>query len=348
MAILKNTRIIQAGGGIELSAGTTAERPVSASAGMTRFNTSVGALEVYNGSSWQDCQTSQRANYNLAIFDMPGLSTTWTVPPGINRVHVLVVAGGGGGGTRNAGVGSGGTDGGAGGGAGGFIEYLAYPVTPGDTIPVTVGAGGGGGGNPGPGGQQPGAKGQNSVFGLLTAEGGGSGGSGPGGNPGGSGGSGGGGGGGGGGGTPGGTGNFASSSNHPFSGYFQYGNPGGTAPNSPPYIGAGGGGAGSPGGNAPGGTQAPGGAGRASWITGGQVFYAGGGGGGGGFPSPTRGGNGGIGGGGDGGESPARRGNGNGENALPGFGGGGGGGAGSSWPGGAGGQGGPGIVIVRW
>ena len=141
MATLKNT-IITDNGAIKVATGTAGQRPGSPAAGMTRFNSDSNALELYNGSGWVTCQTQQRANYNLAIFDMPGLSTNWVVPQGINRVHVLVVAGGGGGGTRNAGVSSGGTDGGSGGGAGGYIEYLAYPVTPGETIPITVGSGG--------------------------------------------------------------------------------------------------------------------------------------------------------------------------------------------------------------
>ena len=78
----------------------------------------------------------------------------------LNVVEVLVVAGGGGGGT-----------GGGGGGAGGLIYSSSYSVTPGSAITATVGNGGintstwGGAGGAG----------GNSVFGALTAIGGGAG-----------------------------------------------------------------------------------------------------------------------------------------------------------------------------
>jgi hypothetical protein len=79
----------------------------------------------------------------------------------LKTVEVLVVGGGGGGGT-----------GGGGGGAGGLLYSSSYSVTPGSAITVTVGNGGTGtstwGGN--------GTNGGNSVFGALTAVGGGAGG----------------------------------------------------------------------------------------------------------------------------------------------------------------------------
>lgn len=97
-------------------------------------------------------------------------SGTFHIPAGLSgNVDVLVIAGGGGGGkaeTNNYG------DGGGGGGAGGFRKETSFSVSEGD-ITVTVGSGGTGstalnvkGGN-----------GQNSVFGSITAIGGGGGGS---------------------------------------------------------------------------------------------------------------------------------------------------------------------------
>jgi len=83
-------------------------------------------------------------------------SGTFSVPSGIAAVDVLVVAGGGGGGN----CGSSG-----GGGAGGLIFVPNFSVTPGGTVSVTVGSGGGAQ-----------SSGQNSVFGTLTAQGGGAGG----------------------------------------------------------------------------------------------------------------------------------------------------------------------------
>jgi len=85
-------------------------------------------------------------------------SYTRSQPP---YVEVLVVAGGGGGGYLH---------GGGGGGAGGLIYNSAYQITNAAAITVTVGAGGTSGGS------IP-SNGSNSVFGSLTAIGGGAGGS---------------------------------------------------------------------------------------------------------------------------------------------------------------------------
>ena len=88
----------------------------------------------------------------------------------LSTVEVLVVAGGGGGGM----------DMGGGGGGGGVIYSSAVSITPGSAITATVGNGGVGapaaGTNGQPGGHQytiPATQGGNSVFGELTAIGGG-------------------------------------------------------------------------------------------------------------------------------------------------------------------------------
>ena len=63
---------------------------------------------------------------------------TFTVPANVTTIDYLIVAGGG----------SGGQDGGGrdvacgGGGAGGVLTGASYPVTPGQTFTITVGAGG--------------------------------------------------------------------------------------------------------------------------------------------------------------------------------------------------------------
>jgi hypothetical protein len=90
-------------------------------------------------------------------------TTTWTAPSWVTEVEVLVVAGGGGGGW----------DVGGGGGAGGLIYRPAFTVTPGQSYTVTVGTGGAGA-NASP--NRFGSSGNNSVFGTLTAIGGGGGG----------------------------------------------------------------------------------------------------------------------------------------------------------------------------
>ena len=92
-------------------------------------------------------------------------TTSWTAPTDVTQVEVLVVAAGGTGasdGVTNVGNG--------GGGGGGLIYNTAYPVTPGQTYTVTVGAGQVGLSTA----QQ--RNGGNSVFGNLVAIGGGGGG----------------------------------------------------------------------------------------------------------------------------------------------------------------------------
>jgi hypothetical protein len=158
-------------------------------------------------------------------------SGTFSVPSGITQGDVLVVASGG--------AGSGGAPNGAGGGAGGLVFYPNYPLTPGGTVTVTVGA------QPGQD-YSKGPNGNDSVFGTITAKGGGAGGDGggggcSGGNNGGSGG----GGGGNPGSQPGGTGTQPTLPGH--GGAYGFGNPGGSRNGCTGSGGAGGGGAGSAG-----------------------------------------------------------------------------------------------------
>jgi len=203
-------------------------------------------------------------------------SGTYSVPVGTTSVEVLVVGGGAGTSGKPGGPptdpGVHGNNGG--GGAGGLVFATSYPVTPGGTVSVTVGDGGFNEQN-----------GQDSVFGTITAQGGGYGKVGfyiqayqPG-APGGS-------GGGGGQSGRGITGPGGSGTQGPSGGGTGYGNSGGSA-------GGGGGGAGQSG--SPG-VSGKGGDGRAYTISDGStpIYYAGGGGGatgvggaGGGGPNPA-------------------------------------------------------------
>ena len=268
----------------------------------------------------------------------------------LSTVEVLVVAGGGGGGM----------DMGGGGGGGGVIYSSAVSITPGSAITATVGNGGVGapaaGTNGQPGGHQytiPATQGGNSVFGALTAIGGGFGGSSYRGyTPGIAGGS-------------GGSGGGASGYNDNAgtflggSGTTGQGNRGGNS--TAAYYSGGGGGAGAPGADST--NQPNGGVGVENSILGISYFW--GGGGGGASYSLSTGGNGGNGGGGGGalgttvggsglnpgspggGGSPNSWANTPGGNAGANTGGGGGGGSHYN-ANNKGGDGGSGIVIVRY
>lgn len=87
--------------------GTTAERPATPRVGMSRWNTTVGWYEIWNGTSWQQITGSFNVNY-------------------------LIVAGGGGGGYWK---------GGGGGGAGGVLSG-SVSIAGSQSYSITVGSGG--------------------------------------------------------------------------------------------------------------------------------------------------------------------------------------------------------------
>ena len=182
-------------------------------------------------------------------------STTWTVPAGVTSVQVLVVAGGGSGGASG------------GGGGGGVVYAPTYAVTPSAGITVTVGAGGASVTT-----NVAGNAGANSVFGTITAVGGGGGGAhGVTAVAGGS----------GGGGGTGGTYTAGAATQANSGGGIGYGKAGGAGGSSTaPYAAGGGGGAVAVGSAANGATAGAGGQGYLSNITGTNKYYAGGGGGG--------------------------------------------------------------------
>lgn len=91
-------------------------------------------------------------------------SLTFTIPQGVYLMRIRLVGGGGGG------AGGNGNSGGGGGGAGGYSEGV-FPVTPGTSYPITIGAGGG---SVGP--SATGASGGTSSFGALLSATGGTGG----------------------------------------------------------------------------------------------------------------------------------------------------------------------------
>jgi len=87
---------------------------------------------------------------------------TYTVPSGVTAVQVLVLAGGGAG--NNIG---------GGGGGGGVVIHNSFPVTPGGTVPGSVGPGASAPPSSNHGIPSPGNRGGDSTFGTLTAKGGG-------------------------------------------------------------------------------------------------------------------------------------------------------------------------------
>ena len=104
---------------------------------------------------------------NITTFNDNG---TYTVPAGITKIKILVVAGGGGSGyTGNSGIRAGG------GGGGGGVVYRTIEVTPNQQFSVTVGNGGDKSSGAS-GAASQGSNGQDSTFGTIVAKGGGGGG----------------------------------------------------------------------------------------------------------------------------------------------------------------------------
>jgi hypothetical protein len=150
---------------LTLPAGTDAQRPTPVT-GMMRYNNTSGTalLEFYDGTNWRPItgysQGTVGTGGNSINYSNCGIVHVYTsggsfTPAFTGNVQVLVV-GGGGGSVNSSWRG--------GGGGGGFIYQASFPVTSGTPYGVTVGDGGQDG------------NGQNSVFGSLTAIGGGQGG----------------------------------------------------------------------------------------------------------------------------------------------------------------------------
>lgn len=271
----------------------------SGAAGKIRYQTtsSQNTLEFFDGTAWRPItgysqgilgSGGQQQLYvqNSIVHLYTTVGTSSFTPAHTGTVQVIVVAGGGGSGYNWAG----------GGGGGGVQFNRAFPVSAGSPITVTVGGGGTGGTSIGY--YDAGYNGGNSVFGPITAQGGGGGGSwihsSPGsmdnGNSGGrSSGT-------GGGGSNTGDGIDSRTRCYGGRGAEGQGYPGGSglrfnADTENTHQGGGGGGAGGPGGSAPDGRQnyrgsfrgdtMNGGEGRATNMLGGTLYFGGGGGGGG-------------------------------------------------------------------
>lgn len=136
-------------GALTLPTGTTAQRPGSPTAGLTRFNTTLNKIEVYADGEWEEVTSAHKYT-----------------------ISALVVAGGAGGGGASGG-------GGGGGGAGGMRSSTTIELSKGTSYDITVGGGGSAGSTGSSSSAGNGTNGTNSSVGtLFIATGGGGGGAG--------------------------------------------------------------------------------------------------------------------------------------------------------------------------
>jgi len=182
-------------GSIVVPVGTTAQRPATGLSGMVRLNTTIGLLEYYNGSIWASL-VYRNSNHPIATggntFDVSGYRvhaftrsdnfTVHNITGTSLNVDILLIGGGGGGGFDNAGAG----------GAGGLIFKPNHTLTNGATYFASIGNGGQGSVRQAPQDSNDSytndnafyqlltKNGENTLFGDLTALGGGRGSSGDG------------------------------------------------------------------------------------------------------------------------------------------------------------------------
>ena len=180
-------------GSIVVPVGTTAQRPSTSLTGMVRLNTTIGLLEYYNGSIWASL-VYRNSNHPIATggntFDVSGYRvhaftrsdnfTVHNITGTSLNVDILLIGGGGGGGFDNAGAG----------GAGGLIFKPNHTLTNGATYFASIGNGGQGSVRQSPQDSNDSyttdnafyqlltKNGENTLFGDLTALGGGRGSSG--------------------------------------------------------------------------------------------------------------------------------------------------------------------------
>lgn len=149
--------------------GTTNLASYSSSGG-NQLNGRISKVYTY-GRALTESEVEQNFFYDREKFGIEVVetfttvgTTTWVVPVGVTSVEYLVVAGGGG-------AGNGYDNAGGGGGAGGMVLTGTINVTPGQSYTITVGDGGIGGANARA--NNAGTDGENSIFGGITALGGG-------------------------------------------------------------------------------------------------------------------------------------------------------------------------------
>jgi hypothetical protein len=76
---VKNRRLQSGSTGVVLPTGNSTDRPEYPTFGMIRYNTDIGLVEFFNGTSWQTLSAGGSINYSVDDFTGDGSTTVFTM-----------------------------------------------------------------------------------------------------------------------------------------------------------------------------------------------------------------------------------------------------------------------------
>ena len=91
---VKNRRLQSGSTGVVLPTGSSATRPEYPTLGMIRYNTDVGAVEFFNGTTWNTLSAGGSISYTVDDFTGNGTQTVFTMSiPESSATNIMVFVG---------------------------------------------------------------------------------------------------------------------------------------------------------------------------------------------------------------------------------------------------------------
>ena len=91
---VKNRRLQSGSTGVVLPTGSSATRPEYPTFGMIRYNTDVGAVEFFNGTTWNTLSAGGSISYTVDDFTGNGTQTVFTMSiPESSATNIMVFVG---------------------------------------------------------------------------------------------------------------------------------------------------------------------------------------------------------------------------------------------------------------
>jgi len=88
---LKNRQFQSGSSGMVIPTGSSATRPDSPVFGLMRYNTDLGLIEFFNGSTFQSLATSGGVNYTVDSFTGTGSQTVFTMSTTVADAEEIIV-----------------------------------------------------------------------------------------------------------------------------------------------------------------------------------------------------------------------------------------------------------------